>query len=97
MSRSVYLPSKKAGIQKKLVGLLLQEKGVLRRHQVVYQENQMVGEITSGTYSPTLKKAIGFARVDASVQYQQTCWVDIRGKQSLATIVHPPFVRGAKK
>jgi aminomethyltransferase len=72
------------------VGLLLEERGVLRSHQKIVP----AGEVTSGTFSPTLNRSIALARVPktaaASVQ------VDIRGKLHAASIVKPPFVRHGK-
>jgi aminomethyltransferase len=74
----------------RLVGLLLEERGVLRSHQKVVP----AGEVTSGTFSPTLNRSIALARVPctaaAGVQ------VEIRGKLHAASIVKPPFVRHGK-
>ncbi|MFM7433757.1 MAG: glycine cleavage T C-terminal barrel domain-containing protein, partial [Gammaproteobacteria bacterium] len=75
----------------KLVGLVLEDRGVLRSHQKVLTDGVGEGEITSGTFSPTLERSIALARVpratDVSVQ------VDIRGKLLPARVVKPPFVR----
>ena len=82
------------GPAQKLVGLVLEDKGVLRGHQKVIVENTGEGEITSGTYSPTLKQSIALARVP-----QQTgdhCQVEIRGKLLNARVVKPVFVRDGK-
>jgi aminomethyltransferase len=74
----------------RLVGLVLDERGVLRSHQKVVP----AGEVTSGTFSPTLNRSIALARVPgtaaAGVQ------VEIRGKLHAASIVKPPFVRHGK-
>jgi aminomethyltransferase len=77
----------------KLVGLVLNERGVLRAHQKVITQ-QGEGEITSGTFSPTMNKAIAFARIPKEVQ--NTVNVEIRGKEITATIVKLPFVRNGK-
>jgi glycine cleavage system T protein (aminomethyltransferase) len=75
---------------RELVGLLLEERGVLRSHQKVLP----AGEVTSGTFSPTLNRSIALARVPkgttAGVQ------VEIRGKSHAASVVKPPFVRHGK-
>jgi len=84
---------KKNGSEQKLVGLVLEDKGVLRGHQKVITENGN-GETTSGSFSPTLGVAIAFARIPSSVN--DYCHVDIRGKQLKARIVKPPFVRNGK-
>ncbi|HEU4603737.1 MAG TPA: glycine cleavage system aminomethyltransferase GcvT [Steroidobacteraceae bacterium] len=81
------------GVQRKLVGLLLEERGVLRSHQKVVT-NAGEGEITSGTFSPTLERSIAFARVPAGAEGDVQ--VDIRGKLLRATIVKYPFVRHGK-
>ena len=83
-----------AGIARKLVGLLLEDKGVLRGHQKVYAAGAGEGEITSGTYSPTLERSIALARVSAASA--SPVEVDIRGKRLRARIVRPPFVRHGK-
>ncbi|ORU91676.1 MAG: glycine cleavage system protein T [Cycloclasticus sp. symbiont of Bathymodiolus heckerae] len=75
----------------KFVGLLLEEKGVLRGHQKVVLEDGARGEITSGGYSPTMERSIALARVPANIG--ETCKIDIRGKLKNATVVKPCFVR----
>lgn len=75
------------------VGLLMTDKGVLRPHQKVITE-QGEGEVTSGTFSPTLKSAIALARVPKGTSGKIV--VDIRGKQKSVEVVRPPFVRHGK-
>lgn len=78
-----------------MVGLVLHDKkGVLRGHQTVYLENGEEGQITSGTFSPTLGISIGLARVPPEVHEHVT--VAIRNKQLTAKVVKPPFVRHGK-
>ena len=79
------------GSARKLVGLLLEDRGVLRSHQKVVVPGGGTGEITSGTFSPTLERSIAFARVPAGAGEQVQ--VDIRGKLLNARVVKPPFVR----
>lgn len=81
------------GPRYKLVGLILNEKGVLRDHQRVLVDSGE-GEITSGSFSPTLNRAIALARIPADAS--GNCRVEIRGKQLSASIVTPPFVRNGK-
>ncbi len=78
----------------KMVGLVLETKGVLRNHQKVMLDGQVVGEITSGSFSPTMGRAIALARVSQSVS--NLCQVELRGKPVIARIVRPPFVRNGK-
>jgi aminomethyltransferase len=84
---------RKAGSPRKLVGLILEERGVLRSHQrVVTPAGE--GEVTSGTFSPTLERSIALARVPADTR--ERVQVDIRGKLLHARIVKPPFVRNGR-
>ncbi|MBL4744624.1 MAG: glycine cleavage system aminomethyltransferase GcvT [Cycloclasticus sp.] len=75
----------------KFVGLLLEDKGVLRGHQTVVLNDGSTGEITSGGYSPTMERSIALARVPANIG--ETCKIDIRGKLKNARVVKPCFVR----
>jgi aminomethyltransferase len=80
-----------------LVGLLLEDRGVLRSHQKVLSGASLggeSGEVTSGTFSPTLNRSIALARVPK--EFEKTVQVDIRGKLHTARIVKPPFVRHGK-
>ncbi len=80
---------------RQLVGLLLQDKGVLRAHQAVHT-TQGAGEITSGSFSPTLNASIALARVPAGVAIGDTVEVEIRDKRLRATVVKYPFARNGK-
>lgn len=93
----------KAALQAKgqnaqFVGLILREKGgVLRAHQkVIVAGSEASGEITSGTFSPTMQEAIALARVPMGVNVGDTVHVEIRGKQLAASVVKLPFVRNGK-
>ncbi|HEY7377757.1 MAG TPA: glycine cleavage system aminomethyltransferase GcvT [Steroidobacteraceae bacterium] len=81
------------GCARRLVGLLLEERGVLRSHQRVVT-TAGDGETTSGTFSPTLERSIGLARVPAGTG--ERVQVDIRGKLLAARVVKPPFVRNGR-
>ncbi|SDI26024.1 glycine cleavage system aminomethyltransferase GcvT [Pseudomonas panipatensis] len=83
-----------AGSQPKLVGLVLEERGVLRAHQVVRVAGVGDGEITSGSFSPTLGKSIALARVPAATGDRAE--VEIRGKWYPVRVVQPNFVRHGK-
>jgi len=82
------------GESRKLVGLVLEDRGVLRSHQKIIVSGVGEGETTSGTYSPTLERSIGLARVPIGTG--DHVQVDIRGKLLNATVVKPPFVRFGK-
>jgi len=79
-----------------LTGLLLQEAGgVLRAHQKVHTPHGD-GEITSGTFSPTLGKSIALARLPAGVALGDIVHVAVRDKRLAARVVKPPFARNGK-
>jgi aminomethyltransferase len=80
---------------RKLVGLVLLDRGVLRGHQKV-QTAHGAGEITSGSFSPTLEKSIALARVPNGVQIGDTVQVEIRDKKLAAQVVKYPFARNGK-
>ena len=81
---------------RRLVGLVLQETGgVLRAHQSVHTA-QGDGEITSGTFSPTMKTSIALARVPSGVATGDIVHVQVRDRRLAARVVKPPFVRNGK-
>ena len=81
---------------RQLAGLVLTEAGgVLRRHQKVATP-QGEGEITSGTFSPTLNRSIAFARIPLGVDAGALVQVSVRERQLAAKVVKPPFVRNGK-
>lgn len=82
---------KAAGAPRKLIGLVMDEKGVLRHGQRVATPAGD-GEILSGTFSPTLGKSIAFARVPAAAG-EDGVQVDIRGRLVPVRVVKYPFVR----
>jgi len=90
IGREALVAEKEAGPVMKFVGLVLQGKGVLRGHQKVVSEAGE-GEITSGTFSPSMGVAIAMARVPA--QTTDRVQVNMRGKLVDAKVVKMPFVR----
>jgi aminomethyltransferase len=81
------------GASRQMIGIVMDEKGVLRHGQKVLTANGE-GEVLSGTFSPTLGKAIAFARVPAGEPAQVR--VDIRGREVPVRVVKFPFVRDGK-
>jgi aminomethyltransferase len=84
-----------AGQRKAFLGLVLLDKGVLRGHQQVITK-QGNGEITSGSFSPTLQQSIALARLPLGVQVGDEVEVDIRGKALKAKVTKPVFARNGK-
>ncbi|MDR1936413.1 MAG: glycine cleavage system aminomethyltransferase GcvT [Candidatus Accumulibacter sp.] len=82
--------------EKQFLGVLLPDKGgVLRAHQKVFTAHGE-GEITSGTFSPTLQRSIALARLPLASAAGDAAEVDIRGKRLAAKVVKPCFVRNGK-
>ena len=94
VGRTALQAQQAAGVADKLVGLVLEERGVLRAHQVVRVEGAGEGEITSGSFSPTLGKSIALARVPAATG--ERAEVEIRGKWYPVRVVQANFVRHGK-
>jgi aminomethyltransferase len=100
IGRKALEAQKAAGVPSKLVGIVLETRGVMRSHQKVVIEGlgegvACEGEITSGTFSPTLQHSIAMARVPYDAGSE--CNIEMRGKLVPARIVKMPFVRNGKK
>ena len=94
IGRAALERQKAAGGLRRFVGLVLEGRGVLRGQQKVILDEGGEGETTSGTFSPSLQKAIAMARVPATVG--ERCRVEVRGKLIPARVVKTPFVRNGK-
>jgi len=86
-----FLSQKQQGIKRKMVGLILEGKGIMRAGQRVIVSGAADGIITSGTYSPTLEKSIALARVPSETG--EHVLIDIRGKFIPARVGKPRFIR----
>lgn len=95
IGRKALEAQKAAGVSSKLVGIVLETRGVMRSHQKVVVEGIGEGEVTSGTFSPTLQHSIAMARVPYDTGSE--CNIEMRGKLIPARIVKMPFVRNGKK
>jgi aminomethyltransferase len=96
IGRDALEAQKAAGTARRMIGLVMDDKGVLRHGQKVLTANGE-GEILSGTFSPTLGKAIAFARVPAGDAADDAgVRVDIRGREVPVRVVRFPFVRDGK-
>lgn len=93
------MKDKKEGPSKTIVGMELVEPGVLREgYPVMNQEHIVIGKITSGTYSPCLKKSIGLALIQTKwLSDSEDFLVDIRGSAKKAKLHLKPFVQGSVK
>lgn len=83
-------------VRQQLLGLVLQDRGVLRSHQKVVSDGQDEGEITSGGFSPTLNQSIALARLPQEISPGDEVQVVVRDKMLKAKVVKYPFVRNGK-
>ena len=91
--RDALLAEKAAGPTRTLWGLEALDRGIPRPHMAVLaRDGAPVGEVTSGTFSPTLKKGIGLALLQTGVAEGDDVAVDVRGRRSSVRVVKPPFV-----
>lgn len=96
--REALLGERSAGPARRLRGLRALDRGIPRPHMAVHAlaDTQLggaiVGEVTSGTYSPTLRQGIGLALIDSFIQIGDTVAVDVRGRESRFEVCKPPFV-----
>ena len=94
IGKGALISQKQHGLKRKLVGLTLQDKGIMRTGQRVLIDGHADGIITSGTFSPTLGQSIALARVP--IETADTVLVEIRGKQHVAHVGKPRFVKQGK-
>lgn len=98
IGRSVLEEQKEKGLNRRLVGLEMTEKGIARHGYPVLSDGKTVGEVTSGTLSPTLGKAIALAYVPKALSKIGTeLDIEIRGKNYPAVVVKKPFYRSSHR
>lgn len=89
---------KENGLPRKLVGIEMIDRGIPRHGYPVYKGDVQIGEVTTGTQSPTLKKNIGLALIDAKeTELGNEVEVEIRGKRLKAAVSATPFYKRDKK
>ncbi len=94
LGRDALLAQKEQGLQRKLMGFELTERGIARPHYPVWVGSEKVSEVTSGTFSPFLKKSIGLAYLPmAAAEPDTELRIEIRGKQVAAQVVPLPFYK----
>ena len=81
------------GIQRRLVGLELEGRRIARQGTPIKKSGKVVGEVTSGTFSPTLQKSIAMAFVDSSIGEGAAVVADLKGTDNPATVVRLPFYK----
>jgi aminomethyltransferase len=94
LGRDVLLKQKEEGINKKIVGFEIVERGIARPHYPVYIKGEKISEVRSGTYSPFLKKSIGLTYLPVEFAEEGTeIAIEIRGKKVNAVVVPMPFYK----
>ena len=94
IGRAVLERQSAEGAGRRLVGLELQGRAIARHGYPVLHNGAVVGEVTSGTWSPSLGKAIALASVPvAAAKLGTELAVEVRGKAEPATVVKRPFYR----
>jgi aminomethyltransferase len=98
IGREALLQQKTDGVPRKLVGIEMIDRGIPRPHYSVYTHGIKIGEVTTGTQSPTLKRNLGLALIDADYAELGTeLWVEIRGKRLKAVVIKTPFYKRLPK
>lgn len=98
IGHDVLLEQKTNGALRKLVGLEMIDRGIPRTHYPVFVGDEQIGEVTTGTQSPTLKKNVGLALIQtAHATIDNEVEVEIRGKRLRAKIIATPFYKRPKK
>ncbi|MFL6110832.1 MAG: glycine cleavage system aminomethyltransferase GcvT [Catenulispora sp.] len=91
--REALLAEREAGTKRLLRGIRAVDRAIPRAHMVVNDAaGRQIGEVTSGTFSPTLREGIGLALLDRDYTEGDTVYLDVRGKAAAFTVVKPPFV-----
>ena len=90
--RDALVAERAAGPARSLWGLLAQDRGIPRAHMAVQRDGREIGEVTSGTFSPTLRVGIGLALLGRGTSEGDEVTVDVRGRTSVMKVVRPPFV-----
>jgi aminomethyltransferase len=96
--RDALLAAKEEGRRRRLTGIVATGRGIPRPGMPVsLTEHVPLGDVTSGTFSPTLRKGIGLVYVPAGVDDGVEVGVDVRGRREVFTLVRPPFVETSVK
>ncbi|WP_172249566.1 glycine cleavage system aminomethyltransferase GcvT [Saccharibacillus deserti] len=94
IGREALAAQKEAGVPRKLVGLEMIDRGIARSHYPVFAEGRRIGEVTTGTQSPTLKRNLALALIETEFAAIGTkIEVEIRGRKLQAEVVKAPFYK----
>lgn len=95
VGKEIIQNAKESGVEKKLVGLEMIDRGIPRHgYDIVNENDEIIGQVTSGTQSPSLNKAIAMAYVNKELSKEgQEVYVKVRDKNLKAVVVKMPFVQ----
>jgi aminomethyltransferase len=97
IGKEVLKQQKENGVPRKLAGIEMIDRGIPRHGYPVYKGDELIGEVTTGTQSPTLKKNIGLALIKKEhTELGTEVEVEIRGKRLKAKIASTPFYKREK-
>ena len=90
--RDALVEERARGAHRVLRALRAVERAIPRAGMSISRDGQVVGEVTSGTFSPTMKVGIGLALLDPTVEEGETVTVDVRGRAAEFVVARVPFV-----
>ena len=95
IDRAAFEEQKQSGVPRRLKGFILEEKAIPRQHyEVVNEDDEVIGEVTSGTMSPMLKKGIGMAYITKPYWKDGSeIYIKVRKKKAKAVVNRPPFYK----
>jgi aminomethyltransferase len=98
IGKEVLVQQKETGLARKMVGIEMIDRGIPRHGYPVFNGEEQIGEVTTGTQSPTLKRNIGLALIKSEFTgLESEVEVEIRGKRLKAKVVPTPFYKKEKK
>ena len=94
LGKEKLLLAKENKLQKRLCGFIMNDKAIPRKDYIIYNGDEKVGVVTSGTHSPSLSKGIGLGYIKMGAHHiGSSILIDIRGKMMKATIAKTPFIK----
>jgi aminomethyltransferase len=94
VGRDALVEQRETGVPDRLWGLRMEDRLIPRPHYAVFAGDEQVGETTSGTFSPTLRRGIAMAYLSPADRFEpgDSVQVDVRGRRGSAVVIKPPFV-----
>ena len=93
ISKAVLEKQLKSNNKRNIISFIMDERGIPRQGYQIYYKDNIIGEVTSGTFSPSLEKAIGIGLINISFENLEEIEVEIRGKNRKASITKLPFYK----